>query len=333
MLSKKIGIDLGTSTVLVYVKGEGIVFNEPALMATDERGDKVLAVGSAARELLSKGGSARTVRPVSNGSVMDYKTAGTLLQHVIWRIAGRQRIFRPDVMLSVSSRVTGVERRTVLEATMQAGAKTAYLIEKPLAAAIGAKLQIGALPGIAVCNLGAGSVETAVIVMGEVVANGVHGRGSAALDTAVGAWVYKTFQVRMDEKESERLKLELGSALPPPAESKAQATGTDAAGKRVVVEVTAKDVHAAIAGELEAIRSAIKEVLERAPAEVQPHLKRNGLHLTGGGARLEGLSTFLSSQLGIPVHLAENPQACVAIGTGLALDNLQLIRRGQHYIA
>jgi rod shape-determining protein MreB len=332
MLSKKIGIDLGTSTVLVYVKGEGIVLNEPSLMAIDEHGDKVMAVGSAARELLKKGGSLKSVRPVRDGDGMDYKTAGTMLQHVIWRIAGRQRIFRPDVMLSVSSRVTGVERRVVLEATMQAGARTAYLIEKPLAAAIGAKLQVGTTPGIAVSNLGAGSLETAVIVMGEVVASGALDRGSAGLDAAISDRVFERSQVRLDEKESERMKLELASALPPANGGKAQAMGTTGTGQRVPVEVSAEETHGAIAAELEAFSSAIKEVLDRTPAENQFQVNRNGLHLAGGGARLTGLASFLSSRLGIPVHLAENPQACVAIGTGMALDNMQLIRRGQHYI-
>src|SRR5437868_9550761 len=156
MLSKKIGIDLGTSTVLVHVKGEGVVVNEPALMATDEKGGRVLAVGRAASDLVGRGGKVRAVRPVRNGHGVDYAAGAALLQHLIGRIVGRQRIFRPDVMLSVAPIVTGVERRAVLEATMQAGAKTAYLIDKPMAAAIGARVSVATADGMLVVDLGGG---------------------------------------------------------------------------------------------------------------------------------------------------------------------------------
>src|SRR5438132_12334560 len=192
VLTKKIGIDLGTSTVLVYVKGEGVVLNEPALMATDEKGSRVLAVGRAASELLGRGGKTRAIRPVLAGDGVDYTAAGVMLQHLIGRIVGRQRIFRPDVMLSVAPMVTGVERRAVLEATMQAGAKTAYLIDKPMAAAIGAKVAVSSTDGIVVMNLGAGSTEMAVIVLGEIVAMQSIPIGGEALDRAIEASIART---------------------------------------------------------------------------------------------------------------------------------------------
>src|SRR6267143_5159115 len=197
MLSKKIGIDLGTSTVLVYVKGEGVVVNEPALMATDGKGGRVLAIGRAASQLVGRGGKARSVRPVRDGNGVDYGVAGAMLQHLIGRIVGRQRIFRPDVMLSVGPMVTGVERRAVLEATMQAGAKTAYLIDKPMAAAIGAKVAVATTDGIAIVNLGAGSTELAVIGQGETLATESLRIGGDALDRAIDAAIVKQRGLRL----------------------------------------------------------------------------------------------------------------------------------------
>src|SRR5438067_10196546 len=204
VLSKKIGIDLGTSTVLVYVKGEGIVVNEPALMATDEKGARVLAVGRAASELLGRGGKARAVRPVRDGDGVDYDAAGAMVQHLIGRIVGRQRIFRPDVMLSVPPMVTGVERRAMLEATMHAGAKSAYLIDKPMAAAIGARIPVATTDGILVVNLGAGSTEVAAIAHGEMLAIDSTRIGGASLDQAIESAVGEAHARRLEAGEADR---------------------------------------------------------------------------------------------------------------------------------
>src|SRR5438105_1491178 len=219
VLSKKIGIDLGTSTVVVYVKGEGVVVNEPAVMATDEKGARVLAVGRAASELLGRGGKARAVRPVLDGNGVDYDVAGAMVHHLIGRIVGRQRIFRPDVMLSVAPMVTGVERRAVLEATIHAGAKTAYLIDKPMAAAMGARVSVATTDGITVVNLGAGSTEVAAIALGEILAMESIRVGGEAFDRAIEAAIEKQHGVRLMPGEAERLKLELGSATTPAAET------------------------------------------------------------------------------------------------------------------
>ena len=269
MLSKKIGIDLGTSSVTVYVKGEGIVLREPP---ADDR-------------------------------------AGPTLQRVIGRVIGRQRIFRPDVMLSVPGAVTGVERRAVLEATMQAGAKSAYLIEKPLAAAIGAGIAIASTDGIAVCDLGASGAEAAIIAQTVAARHGVA----------------------IDRREGERLKLELGRALAP-ERGRARVAQVQQAAGGGEVSIDAAEVHAALAPLLEELVRGLEEVIGLAPPAVAPALARNGLVLTGGAAQLPDLDRFLGGRLRLPVVVARNAQACVATGTGLALDNLQMIRRGQHYI-
>ena len=291
MLSKKIGIDLGTSSVTVYVKGEGIVLREPP---ADDR-------------------------------------AGPTLQRVIGRVIGRQRIFRPDVMLSVPGAVTGVERRAVLEATMQAGAKSAYLIEKPLAAAIGAGIAIASTDGIAVCDLGASGAEAAVIVQGEMVTFAVIRAGGERLDQAIVQTVAARHGVAIDRREGERLKLELGRALAP-ERGRARVAQVQQAAGGGEVSIDAAEVHAALAPLLEELVRGLEEVIGLAPPAVAPALARNGLVLSGGAAQLPDLDRFLGRRLRLPVVVARNAQACVATGTGLALDNLQMIRRGQHYI-
>ena len=332
MLSKKIGIDLGTSTVLVYVKGEGVVVNEPAVMATDEKGARVLAVGRAASELVGRGGKTRAVRSVRDGNGIDYDVAGAMLQHLIGRIVGRQRIFRPDVMLSVEPMVTGVERRSVLEATIQAGAKTAYLIDKPLAAAIGARVSVATTDGILVVNLGAGSTELAAIGLGEMLAMESVGIGGQALDQAIEAAILKKHGVRLLPGEAERLKIELGAASTPSPEHALEVSAADDGGRRIALRVSASQVQASIQEPLEAIAAAVQRLLGQVPEARRDSVNRNGAVLTGGGAQLRGIAEFLALRSGVPARVARDPQSCVAVGTGMALDNLQMIRRGQHYI-
>jgi rod shape-determining protein MreB len=328
MLSKKIGIDLGTSTILVYVKGEGVVVNEPTLMATDGKGGRVLAIGRAASQLVSRGGQARTIRPVRDGNGIDYGVAGAMLQHLIGRIVGRQRIFRPDVMLSVAPMVTGVERRAVLEATMQAGAKTAYLIDKPMAAAIGAKVAVSSTDGIVVVNLGAGSADMAVIAVGEIVAVESIPIGGESLDRAIEASLAQTRGARLKPGDAERIKLEIGSAIAPSPETSIELTADGGAPLRV----SSTEVQAAMREPLDAIAAGLQRLLSQVPEARRTAVSRNGLVLSGGGAQLRGMAEFLMARVGIPARVARDPQSCVAIGTGMALDNMQVVRRGQHYI-
>lgn len=332
MLSKKIGIDLGTSTVIVYVKGEGVVVNEPALMATDERGGRILAVGRAASDLAGRNGKVKAVRPVHNGDGVDYGAAGRLVQHLIGRIVGRQRIFRPDVMLSVPPMVTGVERRAVLEATMQAGAKSAYLIDKPMAAAIGARISIATTDGVIIVNLGAGSTDVAAIAQGEMLTLESSRIGGETLDRAIAGAVEAAHGAELAPGEAERLKRVLGSAITPVDDREAEAAtigGRDPAG---TVRVSAAEVHHAIVPLLDDIADTVKRAIAQLPQDRRGPVIRTGLMLTGGGAQLAGIAEYLAARTEIPARVARDPQACVAVGTGMALDNLQVIRRGQHYI-
>lgn len=331
MLSKKIGIDLGTATLTVFVKGEGVVLAEPALVAMDQNGGRVLAVGSAASDLIGRGTAARAVRPIKGGTLVDYQGAGALLNHSIGRVCGRQRIFRPDVMLSVPLAVTGVERRAVLEATMQAGARTAYLIEKPLAAALGAHVPIATTPGVLVGQIGAGTTEAAIIALGEMVAASSSATGGLQLDAAIADGVAARHGVRLDQPESERVKLEIGSA-DEHANGRMEVRGADQHGNPATITVSAAEVREAILPLLDGLAAMLVRVIDQAPADIQPAVRRAGAVLTGGGAQLPGLAPFLSARLAMPVQVAAHPEVCVAVGTGMALDNLQIIRRGQHYI-
>lgn len=332
MLSKKIGIDLGTSTVLVYVKGEGVVVNEPAVMATDEKGARVLAVGRAASEMVGRGRKARAVRLVRDGNGVDYDVASAMLQHLIGRIVGRQRLFRPDVMLSVAAMVTGVERRAVLAATIQAGAKTAYLIDKPMAAAIGARVSVSTTEGIAIVNLGAGSTELAAIAQGEIVATESLRIGGEAFDRAIDAAIVTQHGLRLMPGEAERLKMELGSSSAPAVQADLEVSAVNEAGIRTALRVSASEVQAALQAPLEAIAASLQRVVAQVPEARRASIMRNGVVLTGGGAQLRGIAEFLGLRSGLPTRVASDPQSCVAIGTGMALDNMQVIRRGQHYI-
>jgi rod shape-determining protein MreB len=332
VLSKKIGIDLGTSTVLVYVKGEGVVVNEPAVMATDEKGARVLAVGRAASEMVGRGRKARAVRLVRDGNGVDYNVASAMLRHLIGRIVGRQRIFRPDVMLAIEPMVTGVERRAVLAATIQAGAKTAYLIDKPMAAAIGARVSVATTDGMAIVNIGAGSTELAAIAHGEILAMESIRSGGDALDRAIEAAIFTQHGVRVMPGEAERLKTELGSASGTAVETDLEVSAVDGSGARTTIRVTSREVEAAIREPLEAIAASLQRVVAQVPDPRRASVIRNGAVLTGGGAQLRGMAEFLGQRAGLPARVAADPQSCVAIGTGMALDNLQVIRRGQHYI-
>lgn len=332
VLSKKIGIDLGTSRMMVYVKGEGVVVDEPALMATDERGERVLAVGNAAAELLRRGGKARAVRSVGEGNVVDYEVAGTMLQFLIGRIVGRQRIFRPDVMLSIPPAVGGVQRRAVLEATMQAGARTAYLIEKPLAAAIGARLPVATTDGLLVANLGAGSTEVAAIANGEVLAMESIVTGGRAIDEAIATRFEAEHQMSLQPGEAERLKLQLGSATGNERGAVMDVSAIDGSGRVTRVAVPSSLVQDAIGDALRLIAASVRRVMAEVPSVRRASVQRNGLILTGGGARLAGLAEHLAAKVQMPVRVASQPEACIALGTGMALDNLAMVRRGQHYI-
>ncbi|MEA2682786.1 MAG: rod shape-determining protein MreB [Chloroflexota bacterium] len=334
MLSKKIGIDLGTSTVLVYVKGEGIVLNEPSVVATNEKGDRILAVGKEAAEMLGRTpGNIVAIRPMREGVIADFVVTEGMLHHFITKVCGRQRIFKPDIMICVPSGVTGVERRAVVEAAVQAGAKTAYLIDEPLAAAIGANLPISTPSGNMICDIGGGTSEIAVISLGGmVVANSIRVGGNK-FDDAIANHVKKRHNLMIGDRTAEEIKIQIGSAIPLQEELSMSVRGRDmVAGLPKNQVITSQEITEAIQDQLAAIVQGIRVVLEQTPPELSADIYDKGIVLSGGGSMLRNIDRYVSQQTGVPAIVAEDPQTCVATGTGLALENLDVLKRNLLYI-
>ena len=334
ILSKKIGIDLGTSTVLIYVKGEGIVVNEPSLVAVNRDGTRILAVGRQALEMEGRAPeSIQVVRPIREGVIADFVVTEGMLNHLIGKVQGRQRLFKPEIMICVPSGVTSVERRAVTEAAISAGARQAWLIDEPLAAAIGAGLPIAEPRGNAICDVGGGTTEIAVISLsGMVVAHSIRVGGNR-IDDAIAAYFKRKHNLLIGERTAEEAKIAVGSAV-----SMKQPLVTEVCGRDLVtglpkhVEVTSNDIVEAIQEPLRLIVGAVRDVLEETPPELVADIFERGMVLTGGGAQLRGLDRYLSMHAGIPAVVADEPQTIVVRGTGLALENFEVLKRNKSYL-
>jgi rod shape-determining protein MreB and related proteins len=334
LLSKKIGIDLGTSTVLIYVKGEGIVVNEPSLVAVNRDGTRILAIGRAAQEMVGRTPDAiQVVRPMREGVIADFVVTEGMLNHFIGKVQGRQRIFKPEIMICVPSGVTSVERRAVTEAAISAGARQAWLIDEPLAAAIGAGLPIAEPRGNAICDIGGGTTEIAVISLsGMVVAHSIRVGGNR-IDDAIAAYLKRKHNLLIGERSAEELKIAAGSAVTMKEPLYAEVRGRDlVSGLPRSLEVSSNDVVEAIQEPLRLIVGAVRAVLEETPPELAADIFDRGIVLSGGGAQLRGLDRYLAMHTGIPTVVAENPQTSVVRGTGLALENFEVLKRNQSYL-
>jgi rod shape-determining protein MreB and related proteins len=334
LLSKKIGIDLGTSTVLIYVKGEGIVVNEPSLVAVNRDGTRILAIGRAAQEMVGRTPDAiQVVRPMREGVIADFVVTEGMLHHFIGKVQGRQRIFKPEIMICVPSGVTSVERRAVTEAAISAGARQAWLIDEPLAAAIGAGLPIAEPRGNAICDIGGGTTEIAVISLsGMVVAHSIRVGGNR-IDDAIAAYLKRKHNLLIGERSAEELKIAAGSAVTMKEPVYAEVRGRDiVSGLPRSLEVSSNEVVEAIQEPLRLIVGAVRAVLEETPPELAADIFDRGIVLSGGGAQLRGLDRYIAMHTGIPTVVAENPQTSVVRGTGLALENFEVLKRNQSYL-
>jgi rod shape-determining protein MreB len=330
VLSKKIGIDLGTSTVLIYVKGEGIVLNEPSLVAVNRDGTRILAVGKDALEMVGRApDTIQVVRPMRDGVIADFVVTEGMLHHFIGRVQGRQRIFKPEIMICVPSGVTSVERRAVTEAAISAGARQAWLIDEPLAAAIGAGLPISEPRGNAICDVGGGTTEIAVISLsGMVVAHSIRVGGNR-IDDAITAYMKRKHNLLIGERTAEELKISVGSAVLMKEPLVTEVRGRDlVTGLPKNVEVTSNEVTEA----MRLIVGAVRDVLEETPPELAADIFDRGIVLSGGGAQLRGLDRYLAMHTGIPAVVADDPQTSVVRGTGLALENFEVLKRNQSYL-
>lgn len=329
MLSKRIAIDLGTANSLVYVTGRGIVLNEPTVVAVTVDDNKVVAVGNTAKEMLGRTPVGLTAsRPLRNGVIADYVVTEAMLKYFVKKALGGVRLLKPEVMVSVPAGVTSVESRAVLDAAMAAGARTAYLIPEPLAAAIGARIPIAEPSGSMVVNSGGGTTEVAVISLGGVVVHGSVRVAGNSIDEAIASFLRRQYNLIIGERTAEDVKIRIGSALPLKEELKMEVKGRDwAAGLPRTVKIFSTGVTEAIQGPLNEITRAIREVLEQTPPELSSDVIDKGMVLTGGTALLRNFDKLLTEATGVPAHVADDPLLCVVKGAGIAVENLDVFRK------
>ncbi len=329
MFIKKIGIDLGTANTLVFLPKRGIVVNEPSVVAISKIDKKVLAVGDEAKEMLGRTPDTIVARkPLKDGVIADYKTTEAMLRYFIGKAVGGFRLFRPEVMVSVPAGITSTEKRAVIDATMAAGAKAAYIIKEPIAAAIGANVPIGSASGHMIIDMGGGTSEMAVISLGGIVASTSVRVAGNKFDAAISDYIRKKYNLAIGERTAERIKIEIGSALFLEKKLTCDIRGRDMlTGLPRTVTVTSDDVTNAIHDELEEIISALKSVLHNTPPELSADVMDKGMVLAGGSALLRNIDKLFSQATGVPAYVADEPLLCVARGTGIALDNLESYKR------
>ena len=329
MFQRQIGIDLGTVNVLVYVKGRGIVLNEPSVVAISVNDGKTVAIGRDALAMLGRTpGSLEVRRPMRSGVIADYGVTEDMLHYFITKVCGRVQIFRPEVMVSVPTGVTSVESRAVHDATIQAGARAAYLIPEPLAAAIGAKVPIAQPSGNMVVNIGGGTTEAAIISLNGIVVSSSTRVGGINLDENIAAYIKRKYNLAIGERTAEEVKMQIGSALPMDEEMTMEVRGRDVvAGLPRTIKFTSGEVTEAMFDSLQQIVNTVRSVLERTPPELSSDVIDKGIVMTGGTSLLRNLDELMTRESGIPCHLAEDPLTCVANGAGLALEHYQILRR------
>jgi rod shape-determining protein MreB len=329
MFARQIGVDLGTVNVLVYVKGKGIVLNEPSVVAISANDGKPVAIGRDALEMLGRTpGTLEVRRPMRSGVIADYRITEDMLRYFITKVSGRMQLFRPEVMVSVPTGVTSVESRAVHDAAIQAGARAAYLIPEPLAAAIGAKVPISHPSGNMVVNIGGGTTEAAIISLNGIVVSASTRVGGINLDDAIAAYIKRKYNLAVGERTAEDVKIQIGSALPMEQEMTMEVRGRDVvAGLPRTITFTSSEATEAMAESLQAIINTVKSVLEKTPPELSSDIIDKGIVMTGGTSLLRNLDTLMTRETGIPCHLAEDPLTCVAIGAGLALEHYAILRR------
>ena len=322
--ASEVGIDLGTANVLVYIKGKGIVLNEPSVVAINNDTDEILAVGEEARQMLGRTpANIVAVRPLRDGVISDYDITERMLKYFIRKTCGTGRFFKPKIMVCVPSGVTEVEKRAVREAATQAGGKDVYLMEEPVAAAIGAGIDISKPDGIMVIDIGGGTTDIAVISLGGIVASTSVKIAGDKFDEAIIKYMRKNHKLYIGERTAEELKLTIGTAFPREETVTKECRGRDlVTGLPKSVDVTSEEMMDALEEPLYAITEAVHNVLERTPPELAADISNSGIIITGGGALLYGIDKRIEERTGIKVIIAEDPKSCVAIGTGKALDEL-----------
>lgn len=340
-LSKRLGIDLGTANSLVYLVGEGIVLNEPTVVAVSMEDNRVVAVGGEAREMLGRTPANITAsRPLQDGVIADYVITEAMLRYFLDRVCGRPRLFKPEVMVCVPAGVTSVEKRAVLDATLSAGAKLAYLIDGPLAAAIGAKVPIATASGNMIIDIGGGATEAAVISLGGIVTHSTARVAGNRIDEAIMSFVRRKYDLIIGVRTAEEVKIQIGNAMLDkhvahsklPVANKIEQVfdvrGRDAiAGLPKTIKLTEEEVNRAIQVPLREIVNCVKNVLEKTPPELSSDIIEKGIVMTGGTSLLKNLDRLLTKETGVACYVAEDSMLCSVLGTGIALENIDLYKK------
>lgn len=326
---RKIGIDLGTANSLVYIPGKGIVINEPSVVAVSVWDNKILAVGSEAKEMIGMTpDSIIAHRPIKDGVIADYRITEAMIRYFINKVSGRIRIFKPEVMVSVPAGITSTERRAVVQSTMNAGSKAAYVVKEPVLAAIGAGVPINSPSGNMVVDIGGGTTEVAVISLGGIVSSASTRVGGDKIDYAITNYIKNKYNLAIGERTAEDIKLSIGSALPVKEEEVYELRGRDlTSGLPKNIEVKTNEITNAISDQLKSIVFTVKAVLRETPPELSADIMDKGLILTGGGALLTSIDDLITEATGVSAYIADEPLLCVARGTGFALENLEIYKR------
>lgn len=329
LFSKKLGIDLGTANTLVYVPGEGIVLNEPSVVAVSSIDNKVVAVGNEAKDMVGKTpDNIVAYRPMKDGVIADYRVTEAMLKYYISKALGAWNLIKPEVMISVPAGVTSTERRAVIEAAMKAGARNAYVIKEPILAAIGAGIPIYEAKGHMVADIGGGTTDVAVISLGGIVAATSVKHAGNKIDAAIADYIKKTFNLAIGDKTAEEVKIAIGSAVPVDEELAYTIKGRDfLSGLPRSVEIKTNEIVQAIDGELREMIKAIKTVFQDTPPELSADIIDQGIIMTGGSSQLRNLPELVFRRTGVKAFLADESLFCVVKGTGIALDHLETYKK------
>ena len=329
IFSKKLGIDLGTTNILVYVPGKGVILDEPSVVAISMQDNKVLAIGSEAKQMIGRTpDDIVAYRPMKDGVIADYRVTEKMLRYYFQKALGAWNIWKPDVLLSVPAGITSTERRAVIEAAVRAGAKNAYVVKEPILAAIGAGIPIQQPNGYMVIDIGGGTIDVAVISLGGIVASNSVKCAGRKIDDAIIDYMKKTYSLAIGDRTAEKIKIKIGTALPLDEELEVMVKGRDyVTGLPRSVKVSSNEITRAIDDELKTMIQAIKDVLAEVPPELASDIIDNGITLTGGTSQLRNLPELIHRRTGVEAQLVEDPLFCVARGTGIALEHLDVYKK------
>jgi rod shape-determining protein MreB len=325
----RIAIDLGTTNVIVGIPKKGIILNEPTVVALEASNGKVVAIGEEAKRMLGRTPESIVANhPLKDGVIANYRITETMLRYYVNKVSGNIRLFKPDVMVSIPAGITSTERRAVVDAITQAGAKNAYLVKEPIAAALGAGIPINTPTGNMIIDIGGGTTEVAVIALGDIVASSSVRIGGNKIDEAIATHVRKKYNLVIGEQTAEEIKIRIGTVLPLPKEQSMEVSGCNTiSGLPESVIVTSSDVMASVKEEVAGILNAVKSVLQKTPPELASDVMDKGIIMTGGSSQLRNFDTLMSKVTGVPCQLAEDPILCVAKGTLIAVENLEAFKR------